>query len=253
MSSITAPRSRVLAAAALSLAVALGASACNSSSKKSDAGASDSPAASASASASAPAAAFAVPTTDAQAVTLSKAAMATMKSTPQLHLVEKVTGGKDAMSMDVRIGSDGSCSGTMDVGSGLSYQVLHSASGTWIKPTDAMWKTLGQTTALSGRWFKASASDSDSLLAGCDTSEMFSASGAETNTADGSTVYQGQKVAQLKDKKDGSLQLITLGASPELVKLSHGTNALMTLTYSDTPLTVTPPPASQVVADTFNI
>jgi hypothetical protein len=132
----------------------------------------------------------------------------------------------------------------------------------WVKPDDTFWKVNGGNdqavlTLLSGKWIKDSTTSSSgsnglgSLSSLCSLSGMFGGmKGQATGLVKGPVgIVDGQRALLLKASSGSGQLYVSDTAAPVMVRLTDpGANGgSFDLTGYGTPVTITPPPASQTL------
>ena len=183
-------------------------------------------------------------------------AQADLKSASSVHVAGPVTDSGQTFVLNLTIGPRG-CTGTMTSPGKGSFRLLQIGRKLWFKGNRQFWKTSGGTsdpgmvTFLEGKYIEVSATSSglSSFATLCDPRQLASAfGGPASGLAKGATsVISGQPVLQLKDIGDSSNAYVTISAHPEFVRIDAGRNGHLDFTAYDAPLTLTPPPASQII------
>jgi hypothetical protein len=246
-------------------ALALAATACSSSAKSSDAA----PAPSASAVApsdasSAPASAAASAGPDLstmsgdQILKASEAAAAAAQSVKiDMQTVDSSGTTKVKVATDTRSG----CTGTITMpGKGTVDVVQDQTKTTYLKPDDTYWKSLGGAKAVTlfhGRWLTGPASDPamSGMIGFCDIKALVAQMDDGSKVTKGqATTLNGQPAQTLTTTaQDGTKSTLWVAAqgAPYPLQATGGNGAgntdKMTLTDYNVPVTVTAPPADQVV------
>src|SRR5207253_776751 len=184
-------------------------------------------------------------------------AVAELKAVPSFTMAGTVTDSSGTYNVNLSYKKGQGCQGTVAQPGKGSFAMVVIGTTAWVKPDDAFWKANAGSQApamialQSGRYLKASTSNAriTSLAKPCDVTSLPSSFTEATGVAKGPvTVMGGQRVLPLTDKVKGGTLYVTDANPPRIVQLSntkagdHGK-----LTFSYTPVTLTPPPASQTV------
>ena len=164
-----------------------------------------------------------------------------------------------SISVDLGIKPGQGCTGTIGEGSKGSFKMIVIGKTIYMNPDDAFWKANAGAEAnaaialVNGRYLKVSSSNSSDASLGqlCDVSQIFSTNGKPDKVTKGAvTTLGGTRVLQLKNS-DGSVAYVTDTSNPQLVEIAapkgdkNGSGSV-TVTIG-APVTLTPPPASQVI------
>jgi len=183
-------------------------------------------------------------------------AQADLESASSVHVAGPVTDSGQTFVLNLTIGPRG-CTGTMASPGKGSFRLLQIGKKLWFKGDKQFWKTSGGTsdpgmvTFLEGKYIEVSATSSDlsSFATLCDPRQLATAFGRlASGLAMGATsVISGQTVLQLRDSGDSSNAYVTISAHPEFVRIDAGRDGHLDFTAYDAPLTLTPPPASEII------
>jgi hypothetical protein len=181
------------------------------------------------------------------------------EASSSLTIKGSLTQSKQSYTVDLAIKPGHGCTGTIGEGSKGSFKLIVIGKTIYLNPDDNFWKANAGADAaaaialVNGRYLEVSASDASmaSVASLCNVSQLFSADGSsETVTKGAVTTLGGTRVLPIKSS-DGSTGYVTDTSKPELVELSapKGASAgtgMITVT-TGTPVTLTAPPASQVI------
>jgi hypothetical protein len=183
-------------------------------------------------------------------------AQADLRSASSVHVAGPVIDSGQTFVLDLTIGPRG-CTGTMASPGKGSFRLLQIGKKLWFKGDTQFWKTSGGTsdpglvTLLEGKYIEVSAAGSDlsSFATLCDPRQLASTFGGPVSgLAKGTTsVISGQTVLQLRDSGDSSKAYVTISAHPEFVRIDAGHDGHLDFTAYNAPLTLTPPPASEII------
>jgi hypothetical protein len=180
------------------------------------------------------------------------------KAASSVHVSGTIDESGQNISLDLSIASGGKCQGTLALGGSGSMLLISNGTQGWAKPSTQFWKSEANATPavlsiVSGKYVTIpSGSSVSSIESLCSLSSLAgSAQGIGADVAKGSTsTLDGQTVIALKDTASKSVAYVTDAAKPELVRLSGGDSSGsgdLTFTAYDVPVTITPPPSSQVL------
>jgi hypothetical protein len=185
--------------------------------------------------------------------------VADAKASSSLTLKGSIVQSGQAISVDLGIKPGQGCTGTIGEGTKGSFKMILIGKTIYMNPDDAFWKANAGAEAnaaialVNGRYLKVSSSSSSEASLGdiCDVSTIFSTNGKPDKVTKGAvTTLGGNRVLQLKNS-DGSVAYVTDASKPQLVEIAapkgdkNGTGAVTVTTGA--PVTLTPPPASQVI------
>jgi hypothetical protein len=185
--------------------------------------------------------------------------VADAKASSSLTMKGAIVQSGQTITVDLGIKPGQGCTGTIGLGSKGSMKMIVIGKTVYLDPDDAFWKAnagaeANATIALvNGRYLKTSSTDSSDGALGqiCDVSTIFSTNGKPDKVTKGAvTTLNGNRVLQLKNS-DGSVAYVTDTSKPELVEIAapkgdKNATGMVTVT-ADAPVTLTPPPASQVI------
>lgn len=184
-------------------------------------------------------------------------AVAELKAVPSFTMAGTVTDSSGTYNVNLSYKKGSGCQGTVAQPGKGSFAMVVIGTTAWVKPDDAFWKANAGRQAdaaialLSGRYLKGSTSNANvaSLTKLCDVNSLASSLTAATGVAKGPvTVMGGQRVLPLTDKAKGGTLYVTDASPPRILQLSNskvGNSGKLTFSY--TPVTLAPPPASQTV------
>lgn len=188
-----------------------------------------------------------------QAKTVADAEAAT-----SLTMKGSITQSGQGFTVNLAIKPGHGCTGTIGLGAKGSLKLIVINKTVYLNPDNTFWKvSTGADAAtvialVDGRYIEAPASDSDVAPWAqlCDVSQLFSSNGSTAGPVkEAVTTLNGTRVLPLKGS-DGTAY-VTDTSKPELVELSapkssKNGSGLVTVTM-DVPVTLTAPPASQVI------
>jgi hypothetical protein len=184
-------------------------------------------------------------------------AVAGLKAAPGFTMAGTVTDSSGTYNVNLSYKKGQGCQGTVAQPGKGSFAMVVIGTTAWVKPDDAFWKANAGSQAgaaialLSGRYLKGSTGNANvaSLTKLCDITSLASSLTEATNVAKGPvTMMGGQRVLPLTDKAKGGTLYVTDASPPRILQLSNpkaGHSGKLTFSY--TPVTLTPPPPSQTV------
>jgi len=179
---------------------------------------------------------------------------AAAKSASWVH----VQGTQSGTTLDLTIGKD-TATGTVTQ-DGLTAQLLAVDGTTYVKGDKAFWDNAsgsGSGDVLAGKWVVAgdtAGTDTYGLDTFTDVGRVVDSVlvGSGTLTKTGTSTVDGQRVVGLDESSDGSTLWVALDGPPYPVQIEPATPTTDPPTFSDwdVPVTITPPPADEVVDPT---
>jgi hypothetical protein len=184
-------------------------------------------------------------------------AVAELKAVPGFTMAGTVTDSSGTYNVNLSYKKGSGCQGTVAQPGKGSFAMVVIGTTAWVKPDDAFWKANAGRQAdaaialLAGRYLKGSTSNANvaSLTNLCDVNSLARSLTEATGVVKGPvTVMGGQRVLPLTDKAKGGTLYVTDASPPRILQLSNSkAGDSGKLTFSYTPVTLTPPPASQAV------
>jgi hypothetical protein len=184
-------------------------------------------------------------------------AVSDLKAAPSFTMAGTVTDKSGTYNVNLSYKKGAGCKGTVAQPGKGSFAMVVIGTTAWVKPDDAFWKANAGSQAsaaialLSGRYLKGSTSNANvaSLTKLCDVTSLATSLTEATGVAKGPvTTVSGQRVLPLTDKVKGGTLYVTDTSPPRIIELSNAKAGHSgKLTFSYTPVTLTPPPASQAV------
>jgi hypothetical protein len=186
--------------------------------------------------------------------------IADVKATSSVMLRATVVQSGATDSIDLAIKPGQGCTGTLGLASQGNIKLTEIGSTLYLNPDDKFWTANSGSEAqqvialLGGRYLKVPSTDKNfqSLTGSCDLSQMFTTNGKKDDITKGKVaVRDGTRVLALNDLTDGSTGYVTDTSDPLLIafaapKDSKAGAENATVSYG-APLTLTPPPAAEVV------
>jgi hypothetical protein len=185
--------------------------------------------------------------------------VADAKATSSLTMKGSLTQSNQSYTVNLAIKPGHGCTGTIGEGSKGSFKLIVIGKVIYLNPDDNFWKANAGASAaaaialVNGRYLQVSASDSNlaSVASMCDVSQLLSSDGSSGTVTKGAvTTLGGIRVLPLKSS-DGGVAYVTDTSKPEPFEATapKGSKAgYGKVTFSvDAPVTLTAPPASQVI------
>jgi hypothetical protein len=226
-----AGRSAVAAAAVIGVAILAGATACGSS-----------------------AAPSANPLAGLTADQIAAKAVANLRAASSVHYAGSITESGETDAVDLTAGVT-NCTGTLGTAGKGSFALLKIGQTLWIKPDSQFWTSEGANSAVlalvEGKYIRTSPNDSDfnSVRMLCSPAQIADSFGNKMNhLVKGTTItVDGQSALQLRDTSTSDVAYVTISASPEFLRLDHGSQGQLDFSDYNAPVTLTAPPASQTI------
>ena len=169
--------------------------------------------------------------------------------------------GSDAgtsITYSVSIKKGSGCEGTLSEGATGGYQLVMLGAQAWIKPDLALWKSFGygapaRLSAVSGKWVPASMTRSGvaGLSAACSLDDIIGSEVRLTGLVKGSIgMVDGQRALELTSSTGAATVWVSDAAAPVLVRIVDTSSGGGTFDFTQygAPVTISPPPADQVIA-----
>jgi hypothetical protein len=185
--------------------------------------------------------------------------VADAKATSSLTMKGSLTQSNQSYTVNLAIKPGHGCTGTIGEGSKGSFKLIVIGKAIYLNPDENFWKANAGASAASvialvnGRYLQVSTSDSNlaSVASMCDVSKLLSSDGSSGTITKGAvTTLGGIRVLPLKSS-DGGVAYVTDTSKPEPFEATapKGSKAgYGKVTFSvDAPVTLTAPPASQVI------
>jgi hypothetical protein len=185
-------------------------------------------------------------------------AVSDLKSAPSFHLAGTVNqdGG---ISVDLTYKRGTGCEGTLGIGSKGSLYLLVIGGTAWLKPDQAFWQSYAGSSASSviavvgGKYLKSAVSSRNvsGLAQLCNAYSLASSFTSPKDIEKGATsTIGGQQVLALKDRAKSSTMYVTDTSSPQILRVvgtQSGNGGRIDFTGYGSPVTLTPPPASETI------
>jgi hypothetical protein len=169
-----------------------------------------------------------------------------------------ITQSGQSFTVNLAIKPGHGCTGTIGMGAKGNLKLIVINKTVYLNPDNTFWNANSGADAatvialVDGRYIEAPASNSDMAPWAqlCDVSQLFSSNGSPSGPVrEAVTTLNGTRVVPLKGPN--GMAYVTDTSTPELVQLSAPKSAkngsgLVTVTM-DVPVTLTAPPASQVI------
>jgi len=193
------------------------------------------------------------------ATQVSAKAVADAEAAPSLMFKGSVVQSGQPLTLDLAIKPGHGCTGTIGEGSKGSLKLIVIGKTVYMNPDAAFWKANGgadgaaATALIDGRYLETSTSDAQmgSLATLCDVKQLFSSDDSTHPVArEAVTTLNGTRVLPIKIS-DGSIDYVTDTSKPEFVEgyapkgSKAGAGTIMVSVGA--PVTLTAPPASQVI------
>lgn len=186
-------------------------------------------------------------------------AVADAKAASSLTMAGTVHNSGQTFTVNLGFKPGQGCAGTLGEGSKGSFKLIVIGSTAYLNPDARFWKTYAGPQAsavielVNGRYIKASTGNANmaSLAKMCDMSQMLaSLKVAGTVTKGPVSTLNGTRVLQLKDST-GGVMYVTDTSTPQIVQIvktkDTGDGSGKVTMSVGAPVTLTAPPASQVI------
>ena len=188
-------------------------------------------------------------------------ATADTSAASSLHVVGSVNNSGQTITFTLDIAKGTGCAGALAEGSKGSFKLIVLGKSVWVLPDATFWKSAAGTGAnstvlslLEGKYLSgstASTSGLNGLSQLCGLSDLIASQAlkASTVTKGAVTTFGGSQVLELMDSATNGTAYVTDQAQPLVVRISGTGASGGTITFSNynSPVTVTAPPASEVI------
>ena len=185
---------------------------------------------------------------------IAKKAVTDLKAAASFHYhgSGKTSGQTVSISMSV---THKGCTGWIGEGSHGGFAILAIGKTAWIQPNDKFWEYAGvpasELPAVHGKWLKDTGTGSNSLSAAlasfCNANKLVSALAPQlTGLVKGKTTkISGHPALQLRNSSGSESIYVSISSKPEILRISD--NGTITFSAYGARVTLTPPPASDVI------
>jgi len=181
-------------------------------------------------------------------------AVANLKSASSVHVTGAVTSSGETVGLDLTLVRAQGCTGTMAVTGTGSFQLTAIGSQVWIKPDQQFWKNEGATAAVlnvvSGKYLKVTATSRfGSLREFCQPSQLAGSFGSpKAGLVKGATTtINGQQALQIKQTGQSASLFVSDTATPQILRLSGGSQGTIDFSDYNSPVTLTAPSAADTL------
>lgn len=181
-------------------------------------------------------------------------AFSDLNSASSVHVTGPSDGGGTDYNLDVTLGAT-NCQGSYATPSKGTFQVMDLNGTTYFSANQLYWKSTGATgsnlTLLSSHYIKVGPNSTTlaALNTLCHPSQLAKPFTGQVSgmVEHGWTTINGQKVMHITDGGDSSGIYVTDSSTPEVVRLSSGSTLDLVFSDYNAPLSLTAPPASQIL------
>ena len=185
---------------------------------------------------------------------IAKKAVADLKAAVSFHYhgSGKTSGQTVSISMSV---THKGCTGWIGEGRHGGFAILAIGKTAWIQPNDKFWEYAGipasELPAVHGKWLKPTGTGSNSLSGVfapfCNANKLASALAPQlTGLVKGKTTkISGHPALQLRNSSGSESIYVSISSKPEILRISD--NGTITFSAYGARVTLTPPPASDVI------
>ena len=168
------------------------------------------------------------------------------------HGSGKASGQTFSISMSV---THKGCTGGISAGREGGFAIVDIGKTAWIQPNDKFWEFAGvpasQLSTVHGKWLDVTGTGSISLSAAfapfCNANKLVSTLAPKlTGLVKGKTTkISGHRALQLRNGSGRESIYVSISSKPEILRLSN--NGTLTFSAYGARVTLTPPPASDVI------
>lgn len=184
-------------------------------------------------------------------------AIADGKAAPSLKLAGTVSESGTSYTIDLSFKRGQGCTGTVGLAGKGSFAITIIGSTAYLKPDDKFWRSYAGAEAstvialVNGRYLKGATSDPNvaGLAKICDVNQLLGGLKAQGTISKGTvTTLGGQRVLPINDSKGGTMY-VTDTSTPQIAVVDNptGTDKGKVNFTVGAPVTLTAPPASQVI------
>jgi hypothetical protein len=158
------------------------------------------------------------------------------------------------LSISMSVTHEG-CTGSIGDGQHGGFAILAIGKTVWIQPNDKFWEYAGfpasELSTVQGKWLEITGSGSNSLSADfvpfCDVNKLASTLAPQlTGLVKGKTVkISGHRALQLRNTSGRESIYVSISSTPEILRITD--DGTINFSAYGAHVTVTPPPASDVI------
>ena len=185
---------------------------------------------------------------------IAKKAETGFKATASFHYHGSGKASGQTVSISMSVTHKG-CTGWIGAGRDGGFAILGTGKTVWIQPNDKFWEFAGISASLlstvHGKWLKFTGTGSDSLPVAlapfCNASKLVSVLAPKpAGLVKGKTIkISGHPALQLRNGSGRESIYVSISSKPEILRLSN--NGTLTFSAYGARVTLTPPPASDVI------
>ncbi|MHA6761266.1 hypothetical protein [Streptacidiphilus sp. PAMC 29251] len=176
-----------------------------------------------------------------------------------VHIVSHTSDGSQESNVNLQIELGKGCSGTVNWTGTGSIQLVVIGTRLWMKPDAAYWKAEGKAVpaGVHGKYLLGSTTDARlaSIAGYCTMTKTMAAGKSDLSgmKKGAPTTVNGQKALNISDTKSTWSLIVSDTATPEILQVMQTVGAASgssQLDHYNVPVTLTPPPSSEVVDGT---
>ena len=188
---------------------------------------------------------------------IAKKAATDLKAAASFHYHGSGKDSGQTLSISMSVTHKG-CTGWIGDGRNGGFAILAIGKTVWIQPNDKFWEYAGfpasQLSAVHGKWLEITGTGSNSLSAGfapfCNANKLVSIIAPQlTGLVKGKTIkISGHPALQLRNGSGRESIYVSISRKPEILRISD--NGTISFSAYGARVTLTPPPASDVITPT---
>ena len=185
---------------------------------------------------------------------IAKKAETDLKAASSFHYHGSGKASGQTVSISMSVTHQG-CTGGISAGREGGFAIVAIGKTVWIQPNDKFWEFAGIPASLlptvHGKWLAVTGTGSNSLTAAfapfCNASKLVSALGPKlTGLVKGKTIkISGHRALQLRNGTGSESIYVSISSKPEILRI--GDNGTLNFSAYGARVTLTPPPASDVI------
>jgi len=185
---------------------------------------------------------------------IAKKAATDLKAAASFHYHGSGKASGQTVSISMSVTHKG-CTGSIGDGSNGGFAILVAGKAAWIQPNDKFWEYAGvpasQLSLVHGKWLEVTGTGSNSLSAVfapfCNANKLLSLLAPQlTGLVKGKTIkISGHRALQLRNRSAHESIYVSISSKPEILRI--GDNGTINFSAYGARVTLTPPPASDVI------
>jgi hypothetical protein len=185
---------------------------------------------------------------------IAKKAATDLKAAASFHYHGSGKASGQTVSISMSVTHKG-CTGSIGDGSNGGFAILVTGKAAWIQPNDKFWEYAGvpasQLSLVHGKWLEVTGTGSNSLskvfAPFCNANKLLSLLAPQlTGLVKGKTIkISGHRALQLRNRSAHESIYVSISSKPEILRI--GDNGTINFSAYGARVTLTPPPASDVI------